>query len=270
MNKPPTKAWIEKLHGTHHRAENLYPDPLVFAKGYENPKDGELAGLVAAAFAYGQVGKIMEALGRVFSFLGQNPSGAILTAKPGEVAEALQGFVYRFHKTKDVALFFHLLRQALETWGDLGALFLSVDLGGDVATPLGGFAERILGGDARPLLRTRSVPAGHPVRFLLASPAAGGAAKRLCLFLRWMVRKDEIDPGYWFGRVDPARLVIPLDTHVARVGRALGFTRRQTADWKMAREITEALRSYDPLDPVRYDFSLFRHGMSSPRAGDDK
>ena len=99
------------------------------------------------------------------------------------------------------------------------------------------------------------------MRFLLASPASGGAAKRLCLYLRWMARRDALDPGYWSGAVETARLVVPLDTHVARVGRQLGLTGRATADWKMALEITEGLRRFDPADPLRFDFSLFRFGM---------
>ena len=77
-----------------------------------------------------------------------------------------------------------------------------------------------------------------------------------------MCRKDELDPGYWQGAVDPARLVIPVDTHVASVSRSLGLTGRKTADWKMALEITSRLREFDPQDPVRFDFSLFRHGVA--------
>lgn len=263
MESPPSKDWIETLYRTHHRAEALYPDPLVFARGFDDPRDGEVAGLVAAAFAYGQVGKILEALGRIFSLLGDRPCLALMNSSPRDLVSKSKGFVYRFHKQEDVALFLWLLREALLKWGSLKELFLAIDEGGDLSQPLIAFSERILALDARPILRTRRVPAGHPVRFLLASPAGGGAAKRLCLFLRWMARKDEIDPGYWSGAVAPARLVIPLDTHVAKMGRFLGFTTRKTADWRMAREITEALRMYNPEDPIRYDFCLFRQGMAS-------
>ena len=260
-DRAPTREEIEALYRRHHRPENLHPDPLVFARGYGDPLDGEVAGLVAAALAYGRVEKIMGALEEVFAHLGTEPRRAVLCVRPGEWLERLEGFSYRFHKGRDVALLFLLLGRTLERWGSLAALFEARDPGGDIREALAGLADEILAADPRPLLRARAVPRGHPVRHLVAGPGRGGAAKRLCLFLRWMVRRDALDPGYWHGRVDPARLVVPLDTHVARVGRDLGFTSRRAADWRTAREITEALRAYDPADPVRFDFSLFRFGM---------
>jgi uncharacterized protein (TIGR02757 family) len=270
VTPPVSKAFLEGLFRSHHRLENLAPDPLVFARGYSTPEEGEVAGLLAAGFAYGQVEKIMGALAEVFRPLGARPTEAIRILTPRDLSDAYEGFCYRFHKTEDVALFLHLVRQALERWGSLSRLFAAGDGASDIGPALSAFTDAILAGDARPLLRTRAVPAGHPVRFLLSSPARGGAAKRLCLFLRWMVRRDAIDPGYWHGRVDPARLVVPLDTHVARVSGELGLTQRKAADWRTAREITESLRRFDPADPVRYDFSLFRHGMASSRRGGPK
>ncbi|MHB8765045.1 MAG: TIGR02757 family protein [Deferrisomatales bacterium] len=267
MTRPPPRAFLEDLYARHHRPENLHPDPLVFARGFADPGDGELAGLVAAGLAYGQVAQIMATLGGVFQSLGPRPRATLTAWSAADLRDAFRGFRYRFHRGPDLALFLHLVRQALERYGSLGELFRASDPGGPVGPALAAFSEGLFAGDARPLLPTREVPPGHPARNLLPSPARGGAAKRLCLFLRWMVRSDALDPGYWHGRVDPARLVVPLDTHVARVGRELGFTARQAADWKTAGEITAALRRYDPADPVRYDFSLFRFGMGrGPRA----
>ncbi|MBI5015071.1 MAG: TIGR02757 family protein [Deltaproteobacteria bacterium] len=265
MTPPVSTELLERLYRSHHHLENLAPDPLVYARGFADPEEGEVAGLLAAAFAYGQVGKILEALGRVFAALGPRPLMAVRTADLREISTALEGFTYRFHKMQDVVLFVHLLRQALDRWGTLSALFAAGDAAPEMGPALTAFADAVLSGDARPVLRTRAVPLKHPVRFFLASPARGGAAKRLCLFLRWMVRRDAIDPGYWQGRIDPARLVVPLDTHVARVAAQLGLSKRKTADWRTAVEITETLRRHDPIDPVRYDFSLFRHGMDASR-----
>jgi len=261
--KMPTavsKEFLENLYRTHHRIENLDPDPLLFARGFDDPAEGETAGLIAAGFAYGRVEKIVETLGRIFAELGPSPRRAILTEPPQHWSEVFADFAYRFHKGPDLALFLLLLRRAVEKHGSLRALFEEGDRG-DQGEALSAFSGTILGGDCRPILRTRDLPHGHPVRHLLASPATGGAAKRLCLYLRWMSRRDALDPGYWLGAVDPARLVVPLDTHVARVGRQLGFTGRSASDWKTAREITEGLRRFDPADPLRYDFSLFRYGM---------
>jgi uncharacterized protein (TIGR02757 family) len=261
MKTPPDRAFLEDLYARHHRLENLYPDPLTFARGYRDPAEGEVAGLVAAALAYGQVNQIMETLRGVFARLSSRPGRLILLSSPADLEELSEGFSYRFHKNKDLALFLWLVRQALERGGGLLRLFLQGDTTGEIGPALTAFADAILSGDPRPIFPGRVLPSQHPVRHFLSSPGRGGAAKRLCLYLRWMARKDALDPGYWSGAVDPSRLVVPLDTHVARVGSVLGLTSRKTADWKMAGDITASLRRYDPADPVRYDFSLFRYGM---------
>ncbi|MEW6486711.1 MAG: TIGR02757 family protein [Thermodesulfobacteriota bacterium] len=252
---------LERLYRRHHRLENLAPDPLVFARRFREPREGEVAGLIAASLAYGQVAQIMITLEGVFSILAPSPKRFLEGASPAELLAATAEFSYRFHKGSDLALFLHLLRQLLDRHDDLLRAFRAGDPGGPIGPALSAFADALLGGDPRPLLPSRTIPANHPVRHLVASPAGGGPAKRLCLYLRWMVRRDALDPGFWHGAVDPARLVVPLDTHVARAGRELGLTPRKAADWKTACEITEALRRCDPADPVRFDFSLFRFGM---------
>lgn len=104
----------------------------------------------------------------------------------------------------------------------------------------------------------RTAGPGGPV---LPDPAAGSACKRLHLYLRWMVRKDDVDPGCWAGAVDPAALLVPMDVHMLRTARCLGFTRRAAADLKTAREVTESFRRFAFDDPVRYDFSITRIGI---------
>ena len=98
------------------------------------------------------------------------------------------------------------------------------------------------------------------VTYFFPRPDAGSACKRLNLFLRWMVRRDAVDLGVWT-RLPPSKLVVPLDTHVIRVGRCLGLTRYRSPGWRMASEITESLRHLDPEDPVRFDFSICHLGM---------
>jgi uncharacterized protein (TIGR02757 family) len=106
------------------------------------------------------------------------------------------------------------------------------------------------------------VPKKPGVAYFFSRPSSGGACKRLNLFLRWMVRIDRVDLGLW-SRIRPAQLIVPLDTHVIRVGRCLGLTRLATPGWPMAADITRALRALDPRDPVKYDFSLCHLGMMS-------
>ncbi len=265
MTPPPhpvSRAILEDLYQRHHRLENLSPDPLEFARGFPDPREGEIAGLLAAGLAYGRVGAIVVALSMVFGALGPRPRHALETLGPEGLRHALGGFSYRFHRGADLAVFLHLVGQAAAHHGSLGQLFQAVDPGGPIGPALEAFAYHLLAGDPRPLWPDRTLPREHPARNLLPPPGRGGAAKRLCLYLRWMVRRDALDPGYWHGRVDPARLVVPLDTHVARVSRTLGFTTRQGATWRTACDVTEALGRYDPADPVRYDFSLFRFGLT--------
>ena len=104
------------------------------------------------------------------------------------------------------------------------------------------------------------MPASPGVYYFFTRPSTGSACKRMNLFLRWMVRRDAVDPGGWT-RVKPGQLVVPLDTHTIRAGKCLRLTRRASPGWKMAVDITNALRAIDPGDPVRYDFSLCHLSM---------
>ena len=126
------------------------------------------------------------------------------------------------------------------------------------AAALDAFSTRALATDLRPAYGR--MPKRPGVCYFFPRPSAGSACKRLNLFMRWMVRTDQIDLGVWTN-VRPSRLIVPLDTHVIRVGRCLRLTRYISPGWKMAAEITASLRAIDPADPVRYDFSLCHLGM---------
>ena len=168
---------------------------------------------------------------------------------------------YRWIRGRDLVALLLILQRMLRQSGSVEAFFLVGDDAAqpDVGTALNSFSERALGTDLRPAYGARP-PKRPGVCYFFPRPSAGSACKRLNLFLRWMVRKDEIDLGVWTG-VSPARLVVPLDTHVIRLGRCLRLTRYASPGWKMAADITAALRALDPADPVRYDFSLCHVGM---------
>jgi uncharacterized protein (TIGR02757 family) len=163
-----------------------------------------------------------------------------------------------------VALLLHLVRQAKERAGSLEAFFLDGDADPEAPTlgpALDSFGTRLFALDGRPFVSDGVVPRRDGARWLLPLPAAGSACKRSCLFLRWMVRPDDgIDCGIW-RRVSPSRLVLPLDTHLLRVARALGWTRRKSVGWPMALEVTARLRALDADDPIRFDFALSRLGI---------
>jgi len=128
----------------------------------------------------------------------------------------------------------------------------------DIAPALDSFSTRATALDLKAAYGR--VPKRPGVCYFFPRPSAGSGCKRLNLFLRWMVRRDALDLGVW-RRVSPARLIVPLDTHVIRVGRCLRLTAYTSPGWRMARDITAALRRLDPHDPVRYDFSICHLGM---------
>jgi uncharacterized protein (TIGR02757 family) len=128
----------------------------------------------------------------------------------------------------------------------------------DVSEGLQSFSTRALAMNMRPVYGRRKPKPG--VAYFFSRPSSGGACKRLNLFLRWMVRHDQVDLGVW-SRVKPSQLIVPLDTHIIRIGRCLGLTRYASPGWRMAVDITAALRRLDPDDPARFDFSICHLGM---------
>jgi uncharacterized protein (TIGR02757 family) len=168
--------------------------------------------------------------------------------------------VHRWTRGEDIAALLWILRQMLEQSGSIERFFTEgLDAGAeDVSGALDRFSTRALAFDVRPVYGR--VPKRAGVCYFFPRPSTGSACKRMNLFLRWMVRKDEVDLGVWT-TVSPSQLVVPLDTHVIRLGRCLRLTRYTSPGWKMAADITAALRRLDPVDPVRFDFSLCHVGM---------
>ncbi|HET8798091.1 MAG TPA: TIGR02757 family protein [Thermoanaerobaculia bacterium] len=234
----------------------IEPDPLQLVLRYDDPLDQEIAGLVAAAFAYGRAGTIVANLGVVLARMTPSPYRYLITFDPREASKRFAGFSHRFHKTPDLVAFLGCIARVLRDHGSLGGLFETCydPRDADVGPSLARFVEAVL-----PPASAKHPPSA-PLRYLLTSPLDGSACKRMNLYLRWMVRRTAPDLGLWTF-VDPAKLLMPLDTHVHRIATFLGFSDRKTADWKTARALTDALARLDPADPVRYDFALCRLGI---------
>jgi uncharacterized protein (TIGR02757 family) len=273
--RPDLHRHLERLYETFD-VRWLSPDPLEFVRRYTDPADQEIAGFFAAGLAYGRVGQILASLERIGVLFGDSPADFVRRFRPATDAARFRGLRHRFHGPRDFTLLSVLLGRALDRWGSLEALFLAGDdpASPDIGPGLAAFCRTLLDTPDLPpgpgVHRGRLAPAA-PVRFFFSSPEDGSACKRLNLWLRWMVRGgDGLDLGAWTG-VSPARLVVPLDTHVARIGRYIGLSSRKSADWKMAREVTEALRRLDAVDPVKYDFALCRLGILDrcPRRRDE-
>ncbi len=257
------KARLDALAASFTR-EHLARDPLEFAHRYPDPADREIVAFVASALAYGNVSAIKASVADALRRMGPSPAAFVRTFDPKRDAAAFDGFVHRFNRGEDLAALCLVLRRLAEAHGSLEAAFLAGDdpAAPDVKPALAAFSAAALAVDPWPLYgRARRLPPGAGVRFFFPSPADGSACKRLNLFLRWVCRPaDGIDLGLW-RRVPPARLVVPLDTHVARIARYIGLTRRRQPSWRMAAEVTVRLRRLDPADPVRYDFALCHLGI---------
>lgn len=255
--------FLERLVEQYGGADLLPTDPLSVVHRFEDPLDQEVAAVLAAGLAYGRVDTILASVGDALARMGGRPHAFVRRFEPRD-ARRFDGFVHRFNTGRDLALLCLGLRQVYEAHGSLGAFFERGYARTDPHTgsALTSYTARFLDLDLRPLSPTRALAAGEGVRWFFASPADGSACKRLNLQLRWMVRRGGLDLGLWRG-VDPAHLVMPLDTHVARICGYLGLTARRSVGWRMALEVTEALRALDPADPTRYDWAICRLGILS-------
>lgn len=240
---------------------NSAADPIHIVRRYSEPDDREIVGFCASALAFGRVASVLQSIERLLAAMGPRPAAFVRNFDAGRHRGPLEPLVHRWIRGRDLVALLLILQRMLRQSGSVEAFFLAGDDAAqpDVGTALNSFSDRALGTDLRPAYGARP-PKRPGVCYFFPRPSAGSACKRLNLFLRWMVRKDEIDLGVWTG-VSAARLVVPLDTHVIRLGRCLRLTRYASPGWKMAADITAALRALDPADPVRYDFSLCHVGM---------
>ncbi|MFQ5585708.1 MAG: TIGR02757 family protein [Thermodesulfobacteriota bacterium] len=256
------KSALDRLYGTFD-AVFLSPDPIEYVHRFTDPRDQEIAGLIASSLAYGRVDQIKKSIERVMEIMEWSPYAFTKAFMPERDGKVFDGFVHRFNTGKDIACLVSFARQMIEGSGSIGGFFMrGVGPGeGTIRGALARFSAAALALNSAQIYGKRPLPEKAGVRFFFPSPKNGSPCKRLNLYLRWMVRRgDELDFGLWRG-IDPATLIIPLDTHVARISRNIGLTIRRSADWRMAEEITANLARLDPHDPVKYDFALCRLGI---------
>jgi uncharacterized protein (TIGR02757 family) len=252
----------------------LAADPVQFLHRFRDPGSQELIGLVGACIAFGNAKTIRARIDDIIDRLGDDGTSRALpgrgqSQKPGEldIARAvddearvhaqLRGWKHRVFRGEDVAKLLVGARRVQRADGSLGARFeRELFERGTLREALAAFCDAIREeGGLRPS-STRRGPS-----HLLPDVHGASACKRLMLYLRWMVRPaDGVDLGLW--NVDPNLLLVPLDTHVHKLSRNLGFTRSRQATWVAAEEITAELRRFDARDPVKYDFALCHLGMA--------
>jgi len=252
---------LERLYATFDYGARVERDAIRFPLRYGDPCDREVVALLTACLAYGRVDLFGGALERVLLAMGPSPARFVIGFEPRRHGSLFAGFRYRFNRPRDLIAFCVAARQILERHQSLERCFLAGDedpLGG-VGPPLERFARAFLEADLREVFARGTLSRGY--RHLFPLPSTGGPCKRLHLFLRWMVRRQPPDFGLW-SSVSPARLLIPVDTHVENMSRAIGLTRRRSRNWRMAEEITARLAAIDPDDPVKFDFALCHTRMA--------
>ncbi|MHC4679261.1 MAG: TIGR02757 family protein [Planctomycetota bacterium] len=251
------KRVLERLYEKYNRRHLIKPDPLQFVYRYSDRADMEIAGLLAAVLAYGRVRQIEKSLNRLFEHMGKNPFEFVRNFDERKRAQ-LRDFKHRFTAGDDISDLLELLRDVLDRFGSLETYFLRGYRPGDrnVIAGLSNFCDSLC--EMYAIRHMGRV--GRGLKYLLASPARNSACKRLNLFLRWMVRHDDVDAGLWKS-IDEAKLIVPVDIHMSRLCRILGLYRRKTVSLPAAIEITESFARIEPADPVKYDFALSRIGI---------
>ena len=245
-----TKEEIDELVQTYETKEFFYDDPVGIPNRFSDKKDKEIAGFIASLVAYGRREVFLKKLAILFEIAQNEPLNFILNFEP----EVLGDFNYRFGKPDDFAQIFNIMRDLYEKEGGLEELFKY------------GYENQINDNMFIPVTdyfysKARDNSA-QGFRFMLPDARKGSAMKRMCMYLRWMVRKGPVDFGLW-DFMPASDLYIPLDTHVARISREMGLLSRNANDFKSVVELTENLKKFDANDPAKYDFALFGYGVNN-------
>jgi uncharacterized protein (TIGR02757 family) len=244
------KNFFENIYREYNKKPFVSPDPLQFLYNYDNIYDREIVGLIASSLAYGKVTQILKSINIILEQLTPEPSVFLKKSSPAKIRKLFPDFKHRFTNGKEISSLLLGVRHVINKHGSLYNCFRSCSEPDDktIVPALTKFTA---------ILKEKAVEIESN---LLPSPENGSACKRPNLYLRWMVRKDRVDPGGW-DDIDKSKLIIPLDTHMYKIGKALGFTSRKQADLKTAMEITDGFRNLSSKDPVRYDFALTRFGI---------
>ena len=257
---------LEKLYKRYNRRELISPDPLQFVYHYSEPADMEVTAFLASALAYGRVEQIEKSLKNLLARMGDSPYEFVRNFDKDK-RRTLKDFKHRFTTGDDISDLLTLFKNIISNYGSIEQYFA---LGynpddSNIIPALSKFSNSLL----EMHVAEHKGQATRGLKYLLVSPAAGSACKRLNLFLRWVVRDDDVDTGLWKS-IDKAKLVVPVDVHMSRLCKIMGLYDRKTASLSAALEITESFAEIEPADPVKYDFALSRIGIVENCDGNDR
>ena len=243
------KTWLEDLYNKFNHRSFVHPDPLEFLYGYSDLYEREIVGLIASSLAYGRVLQILKSVDWVLKRMLPSPRQYLLKASGSKISEDMKGFKHRFTTEIELSLLLSNIKRVLSRYGTIGDCFLGKSKKDKTVLPaMLDFLKELRCGDC------------DTYNSLVPKPDGKCAYKRINLFLRWMVRKDEVDPGGW-DFIDPSTLIIPLDIHMYNISVYHQLTKRKQADMKTALEITANFKKIEPGDPVKYDFALTRENI---------
>ncbi|SNT37842.1 TIGR02757 family protein [Ekhidna lutea] len=252
MNQHQLKDFLDLKVEEYNQPGFIANDPVCIPHSFTKKQDIEIAGLMAAVFAWGQRKTIINKSHEFLRLMDDKPHEFVLNYSENDLKPFL-AFKHRTFNSTDALYFLYFFRWFYERHDSLEEAFVgNLGEGAQMEAMLTHFFELFF-----------SLP-DHPVRTYkhIPNPARKSACKRINMFLRWMVRQDDkgVDFGIW-KKIKPDQLVCPCDLHVDRVARKLGLIKRKQTDWLTAKELTQNLKKLDPLDPVKYDFALFGLGV---------
>lgn len=234
-------------------APDLKTDPIYFVHQYTSPQDQEIVAFISSLLAFGQVKSIHTTLNKIFSLMGDSPYDFLMSAK---IPKDMNLIIHRWVRGDDIVHLLMWMSRMIQKEGRVKNFFLKEFRAEE--SDIEGLLIRVM------KKIKSSVPQSYLTRgfsYLFPSPVDGSPCKRACMFMRWMVRiRDNTDLGFW-SEIGSSRLIIPLDTHVLRFAQKYKISPHQNPSWKMAKEVTEFLKTLDPLDPVSFDFPICHYGM---------
>ena len=252
LSREELRELLDELHDKYNNPSFIEADPISVPHSFTDPIDREVAGFMAATIAWGNRRAIVQSSHRMMRYMDNAPRDFVLNASEAELAH-LATFVHRTFNGVDFQDFVRGLRHIIDGWGSVGGFFeQNYEQSGDVRTAISEFRKEFF-----------NVEHDKHAEKHLSSIDRGAACKRIAMYMRWFVRRDErgVDFGQWT-KIPMSALYLPLDIHTGRMGRAMGLLTRKQDDWKAVEEITASLREFSPEDPTRYDYSLFGAGIT--------
>lgn len=244
-----TQINFDNLVDKYETQDFIKDDPIQFPHKFSSKKDIELAGFIASLLAYGSREQFIKKLNQLFEIANQEPLNFIQNFD----SKIIGDFNYRFGKPNDFIAIFEILKELYNTTEGLEELFT-----------YGKQQDKIFETVVDYFYSRAPQNVGQGFYHMIPNPHNGGAMKRMCMYLRWMVRKGPVDLGVW-KFITPAELYIPLDVHVGRISRQLGLLNRNANDFKSVIELTNKLKEFCPEDPIKYDFALFGYGVNNKK-----